>query len=190
MREDVVRAVELLELAGAEDRDLVGHLHRFIDVMTDEHHRFLQPTVHLQELVLDHFTVDRIDRAERLVHQQHRRIGGECARHTDALLLSARELLRIALEKQRRIEVDRREQLAGALARFAEVPAQQFRHHTNVLFDRHVGEEPDLLDDVADRATQLDGIVPIRILTIDKDLAGRRFDQPVDHLERRRLAAA
>jgi hypothetical protein len=37
---------------------------------------FLQTPVHLQELVLDHFAVDRIDRAERLVHQQH---GGSAA---------------------------------------------------------------------------------------------------------------
>ena len=36
---------------------------------------------------------DRIERAERLVHQQHRRIGGERARDADALPLSARQLI-------------------------------------------------------------------------------------------------
>jgi hypothetical protein len=40
---------------------------------------------------------DRIERAERLVHQHHRRIGGERARDADALLLAAGELARIAI---------------------------------------------------------------------------------------------
>ena len=36
MGQDVVGAVELLELAGAEDRDLVAHLHGLVDVVADE----------------------------------------------------------------------------------------------------------------------------------------------------------
>ncbi len=40
---------------------------------------------------------DRVDRAERLVHQHHRRIGRERSRHPDALLLSAGQLRRVAL---------------------------------------------------------------------------------------------
>ena len=80
----------------------VGHLHRLVDVVADEHDGLLQLRLQLHELVLDHLAVDRVDGAERLVHQQHRRIGGERAHHADALLLAARQLLRIALEEDRR----------------------------------------------------------------------------------------
>ena len=39
---------------------------------------------------------DRVERAERLVHQEHRRVGRERAREADALALPARELRRVA----------------------------------------------------------------------------------------------
>ena len=71
-----------------------GHLHRLVDVVADEHDGLLQLRLELHELVLDDLAVDRVDGAERLVHQQHRRVGGERAHHADALLLAARQLLR------------------------------------------------------------------------------------------------
>ena len=69
-----------------------------------------------QELVLQLGAHDRVDRAERLVHQQHRRVGGEGAGHPDALLLAAAELRRVALG-DRRAEPDEVEQLHRPLAR-------------------------------------------------------------------------
>ena len=48
------------------------------------------------ELVLQLAPRDRIERAERLVEEQQRRVGGERACHADALALAARELVRIA----------------------------------------------------------------------------------------------
>ena len=48
----------------------------------------LQP----QELVLQALAGDRVDRAERLVHEHERRVGGQGARDADALALAAGEL--------------------------------------------------------------------------------------------------
>ena len=45
-----------------------------------------------QELVLQALAVDRVDRAERLVHEHQRRVGGERAGDADALALAAGEL--------------------------------------------------------------------------------------------------
>ena len=61
---------------------------------------------------------DRVERAERLVHQQHRRVGGERAREADALALAARELRRVALGVGL-LEPDELEQLGDARARSA-----------------------------------------------------------------------
>ncbi len=54
-------------------------------------------------------------RAERLVHQQHGRIGRERARQADALTLPARELGGVA-RAVARLEPDELEQLGHALA--------------------------------------------------------------------------
>ena len=70
------------------------------------------------------------------------------------------------------------------------IPAQQPRHDGDVLADGQMGQQADLLDDVADAAAQLDRVLRHDVAAADQDLAGRRLDQPVDHLERRRLAAA
>ena len=53
----------------------------------------------------------RIERAERLVHQQHRRIDGQRARDADALPLSARQLVRPARGELPRRQADELEQL-------------------------------------------------------------------------------
>ena len=50
-----------------------------------------------EQLVLQPLAGDRVDRAERLVHQDHRRVGGEPAGDADALLLAAGELARVAV---------------------------------------------------------------------------------------------
>ena len=53
------------------------------------------------QLLLQLAADDRVDRAERLVHQQHGRVGRERAGHPDPLLLPARELVRVALGEGR-----------------------------------------------------------------------------------------
>ena len=67
-----------------------------------------------QELVLQALAVDRVDRAERLVHQHQRRVGGERAGHADALALAAGELRGIARGHLLR-QADQVEQLLDAL---------------------------------------------------------------------------
>ena len=46
-----------------------------------------------QELVLQPVAGDRVDGAERLVHQQHGRVGRQRPGHADALPLAAGELV-------------------------------------------------------------------------------------------------
>ena len=88
-RQQLIRGGALHDLALSEDGDPVAQLQRLIDIVADQHHGFLQLALHLKKLVLNRLTVDRVDRAERLIHQQHRRIGGEGADNADALLLAA-----------------------------------------------------------------------------------------------------
>ena len=94
--------------ADVEDRDAVAHLHGFVDVVGDEHDRLAAARAcSRRNSSCSRARVDRVDRTERLVHEQHRRIRGERAGDADALALPARELRRIPVAVARRAR-DRR----------------------------------------------------------------------------------
>ena len=108
------RVRDLGELAAhPQHRDLVAELDRLVDVVGDEQDRLAELGLQPEELVLQLLADDRVDRAERLVHQHHRRVGGERPGHADALLLAAGELVRVAAGELRG-QADPLEQLEAA----------------------------------------------------------------------------
>ena len=187
--EDLVGRPVLDELAVPEDRDPVAHLDRLVDVVRDEDDRLLDLGVQAQEVVLQPVAGDRVDRAERLVHQHDRLVGGHRSGNADALALAAGELARVALGVAL-LEADELEQLADARADALLGPAQQPRHGPDVVLDAHVREQADLLEDVADPPPQLGQFEAAHALPADRDVALGDVDQAVDHLHRGRLAAA
>ncbi len=151
MTEDLRRRVVLLEhAADVEDGDAVAHLHRLVDVVGDEHDRLAHLLLKPQELVLQPGARDGVDGAERLVHEQHRRIGRERARDADTLALTAGQLRGIPLAVVGGIEA-RRGRAARRLRAVIAVllPAEQARDGGDVRGDRLVREQADLLDHVA-----------------------------------------
>ena len=80
------------------------------------------------------------------------------------------------------------EQLVHARGDGGAVPAQELGRDRDVLGDRQVREQPDLLEHIADAPAQLGGIDRRHLGVEDADRAGGRIDQPVDDLEQRRLA--
>ena len=94
----------------AHDRDPVAHLDRLVDVVGDEEDRLADLRLQAEELVLQALAVDRVDRAEGLVHQHHQRVGGERPGDADPLLLAAGELRRVAVAELR-VEPDQLQQL-------------------------------------------------------------------------------
>ena len=67
---------------------------------------------------------------------------------------------------------------------------QQGGHHTDVLGHRHVGEQADLLDHIADVPAQLHLVLGGDVLAVEIDLSRRGLDEPVDHFQSGGLAAA
>ena len=158
--------------------------------MGDEQDRLRDRLLEPQELVLQAVAHDRVDGAEGLVHEHDRRVRGQGTRHADALALAAAQLGGEPVAISGGVEPDDPEQLVRALALARLGPAEESRDRRDVVADGLVGKEPDLLDDVADRAAQIRQIAGPGIDTVDEDPAGGRLDQAVDHLERRGLAAA
>ena len=98
------------------------------------------------DLVLDALQLElhllaqlQVERAERLVEQQHARMVDERPRERDALLLAARELARLPLLEQ--AEPDELERVAHALLQLAAAQLLAAQPEGDVLEDREVREE-------------------------------------------------
>src|SRR5262249_27916050 len=140
------------------------------------------------ELALKVAARDGIDRAKGLIHEHDGRIGGERARHADALALAAGKLVRKSICEGIGFEADQGEQLANALASALLRPALEPRDEADVGLDVVMGQEPYLLNDVADASPQSNGIPRCRCLAFDQHFTPRRFDEAVHEAERRRFA--
>ena len=87
---------------GIERDHAVAEIDRFFKVVGDEHHGGAARLDEAQDFVLQRLPRHGVERAERLVHQQHRGLLRETARDLHALLHAARELGRKMLGVARR----------------------------------------------------------------------------------------
>jgi len=107
----------------------------------------------------------------------------------DALALPAGQLRRVAAGHLA-LEADQVEQLLDARRDAPLVPAQELRDRGDVVSDRAVREQADLLDHVADVAPQLVLVAVAHGAAADEDVAARDVGHLVDHPHRGGLAAA
>ena len=114
---------------------------RLVDVVGDEQHRLAHLLLQAAELALQLGANDRVDGTERLVHQQHRRVGSEGPGDADALLLTTGQLGRV-LRRQRPVEADDLEQLDRSGVATALVPTEQAGHRRHVVETVRCGNNP------------------------------------------------
>ncbi len=145
------------------------------------------------DLVLDSLQLElhvlaelQIERAERLVEQEHAWVIHECPRERDPLLLTPRELLRPPRCKSR--EPDELEDLAHPAGALALCNALALEPERDVVLDRHVRKERVALEDGVDVA--LVGRQADDVLLAEEDPALARLLEPADHAQRRRLPAS
>ncbi len=140
----------------------------------------------VDELDLQLLAQLRVERGERLVEQQHRRMRDERARDRDALLLPAGQLVRIApveADEPNVLErgLDARLPLAGRRA-------GHLQRKRDVALDRHVREQRVALEHRAHRARF--GRAAGEVLAVEQDAARVGKVEARDHPQQRRLAAA
>ena len=90
---ELLRRADLLEAAGVHHRDLIGQHQRLGLVVRDVDERRAEVGLQLLQLDLHVLAQLQVERAERLVEQQQRRLEHQAARDRDALLLPAGELV-------------------------------------------------------------------------------------------------
>ena len=169
------RRRELAQLAAMHHRDPVRE-HQRLDHVVGDHDRVSPSSRWIRaQLVLERDAGDRIERAERLVEQQHARARRERARDADALALAARQLVGKPLAIRRRRQARPASSSSSTRAAISSArPAEQPRHHRDVVGDREVRKQPDLLDHVADRAAQRDRILAAHVAAVDLGPCPRR----------------
>ena len=126
--------------------DPVAEPERLRQVVRDEDHRLARLLLQADHLVLHVAPDERIERAERLVEEQHLRVERERASKADALLHAARELVRIVLARSPRGRRDRPSARARA-SRFSLGLALDLEPERDVVEHAPVGEEAEVLED-------------------------------------------
>ena len=146
----LVGRADLLDRAVVDHHDLVGDLHRLLLVVGDEHrgdvHLVVQPAQPVAQLLADL----RVERAERLVEQQHLRLDGERTGQRHALALAAGQLRRVAVGEL--LQVDELEQLVDPRLDLRLRPLADLQAERDVAAHGHVLERRVVLEHEADVA--------------------------------------
>ena len=113
MCEQRLRLAEFDDPAKIHDRNAAADVFDQAQVVGDEQIRQLQPFLQLQHQANDLCLDGDVERRDRFVGNDERRIQRQCARDADSLTLAAAELVGIACQVAG-IEADEREQLGDA----------------------------------------------------------------------------
>ena len=181
---DVLGSAELFDPALTHHREPVGHRHGFFLVVGHVDERDPDLLLDAFELELHLLAQLQVERAERLIEEQHLRVVHQGAGQRDPLLLAARHLRRLAL-----LEADEVDQLqgvlhAGAHLVLAHLPATEAEGH--VLEDVEVREQRVGLEhgvDVALVRRQFGHVASTQV-----HRAVRGVFEPADHAKGRGLA--
>ncbi len=138
----------------------------------------------VQDLKLERLAELPIEGPQRLVHEQQLRFEDDGPGEGDALLLTARELARVAIAEP--VELDERQRVGDPPRDLGTGSPPHLERKGDVLGGGHVGKQRVVLEHHAD-------ITPIwgdasHVAAVDLDRAARRRHEPRDHPEGRRLA--
>ena len=166
--------------AFAQNGNPVAHLDGLINVVGDKNNRFLQILLESEEFVLKAVSRNRINRAKRLIHKQHIRIGSQRSGYPHALSLTTRQLFRVSITIDSRVHRHEVQHFINAFIDAGFIPAQQFGHRRDVFGNRSVREQANLLNHITNFASQHTGIYVGDIFSVEIDPAGSRFNQAID----------
>ena len=187
--DDLLGRSELDDASVAHDRDAVAEPERLGEVVGDEHHRLARLLLQAADLVLHVAADERIERAERLVVEHHRRVSGERAGDADPLLHPAGELVRELI--RRILEADELQNLGRSGKTLRLRHALDLEAEGDVVDHAPVGEQPEVLEHhghlVPAKLTELRGSRCGHVTSRDLDLSRRRLDEADERADERRL---
>ena len=176
----------LLDASRTHDHQLVRQTRGFGQIVRHHQHRERELVPQRIECRLQIRACDRIERAERLVHEHHTGPRRERARERHALPLPSRELVRKSLAKSLRGKPDQRQRVGGHGARIRD--AEQRGHERDVSQDAPVRHQAAVLRHVADHSAQLHTRTIAHARSANGDHSARGLDQAIEAPEQRRLS--
>src|SRR5262249_11569878 len=169
---------------GREPDDPIGEVHRLRNVVRDVDDGLLGLAPHVDEQALHLVAGQRVERRERLVHQEHGRIVGECARDRRALLHPPPELGGIGPGE--RPDLDEAQDALRGLRALPAGPTLHLEPELHVALGRPPGKQ---LGKVLEDDTAVEP-APADRTTADQHLPRRRRQESGEDVEQGRLAAA
>src|SRR6185437_202467 len=173
---------DLLDAAGMRrhHRDAVTKEQRLVDRMGDIDHGLPCRLPDAYQLFLQDGAVLRIERGERLVHIENRRIGDESAGDGAALAHAARELMREVLAEVR--EADEAHRPFDPRRALGRGHTARHQSEADILLDRHPGKEAAVLEHHR--------VLDPPAGAVDQDGAGALLLEAGENAQQGRLAAA
>ena len=182
------RRGHLDHLSAFHEDDDVRQFQCLAHVVADKDNGLAQLLLDVLHLVLKRLPGHGVQGGEGLIHQHDGGRGCQSPQHADALLLAAGELGRVFIGLG--LHAHHFQKILDDVRLLLLIVLQKPGHHADVLGHGHVGEQTDLLDDVADVAAQFYLVLGVNILAVDGDGAGINVNEPVDGLEGGGFAAA
>jgi hypothetical protein len=188
--EDLVGRADLFEAAAVEDRHPVGEFERLLLVVGDEQGGVARAVVDFAQPAAQVAAHLGVERAERLVEQQHPGLDGESAGQRHPLALAARKLGGAALTEA--AELHKVEQVPDTAVDLARLRPLAARPHPQPVGDvvghGHVAEQGVVLEHEADATAAHRNARGV--LVAEQDAAGARRLQAGDQAQKGRLARA
>ena len=185
-RVEIVGRADFEQAALVHDADAIRHRESLVLVMRDEDGRDAELLLDLADGAAQLLADLGVERAERLVEQEHFGPVRECAGDRDALLLAARELGRQALVHA--LERDELQELRAAGHALGAADAPDPQREFDVVRDAHVAEQRVVLEHEADAAVA--GRDPGDVPAVQRDAAVVHLDEAGDGAQQGALAAA
>ena len=101
-----LRSIEANQRSSFDDANARAQQQRLAHMVRDQYDGLADQLLESLEFALKFAAGERIKRAERLVHQQNGRIGGQRARNANALALAARKFVRMTMQKFPGVQTD------------------------------------------------------------------------------------
>ena len=184
----VLGASDLNDAAGAHDRNTIAETHGFLGMMRHDHARRARLSQELERTFLQALAELDVKARERLVHEHDGRARDERTGKRDALLLPARENVRMLVCVM--LEADTREKRQCLAPRFRRGKLLQPKR--DILHDREMRKEREVLEHEPDVAffRRHETLRAGHFLVVDEHAPARRPLDAGSNAEQCRLSAA
>lgn len=192
MGHDILGLPDLDHLAVLHQDDAAAERDGLVEVVRDEDDGLLERALKVAQLRLHVAPDQRIEGAERLIHEEDVRIRRERPRETRALLHAAGQLARIL--RLPALEADEFDRLHRPLDPLLGRDLLDLEPESDIPEDGPVGQQGEVLEDHAEsllaEGEQFLAPEPGDVHPVHDDPSAGRFHQPVHAAQERRLAGA